>query len=76
MLRVSRDNFIAFVQRIIIVGRQRQNNMAGTVRARIRQLTGVFITDKIDHKPINPAHTHHPNLIFIRRATIMAKLAV
>ncbi|VFZ95589.1 Uncharacterised protein [Klebsiella pneumoniae] len=50
--------------------------MAGPIRARIRQITSVFIADGINHKPINPAHIHHPNFIFIRRAAIMTKLAV
>jgi hypothetical protein len=35
LLRVGRDNFITFIQRIIIIGRQRQENMAGAVRPRI-----------------------------------------
>ena len=45
--------------------------MAGPVRSRIRQITGIFIADRLDHISINPAYADQADLIFIGRAAVV-----
>lgn len=64
---VGRDDFITFIEGIIIIGRQREENMAGAVRPRIPQIAGIFIAHRIDCKAVNPADVNQADLVFIRR---------
>ena len=46
LLRVRRDNFITFIQRIIIIGRQRQINILRPIWQGIGQIARILIPDR------------------------------
>ncbi|VGP90401.1 hypothetical protein SB00610_04430 [Klebsiella quasipneumoniae subsp. similipneumoniae] len=46
LLRIRRDNFITLIQRIIIIGRQRQINILRAVWQGIGQIARVLIANR------------------------------